>query len=153
MFCFRCGDFVYHEVFEQEKERIDYEHKLKFMSWKHHVVQRSFDAFSFIRTQDHGIVWRGLVATYPPLVPKEHCRAAELSSRRQALFEGRVSESWLSKRPKALAFAAWQSQQGEHSFHVVFAAVIMISTQDHLMSCARLSKFQWTTNAFTFEPL
>ena len=113
LFCFRCGDFVYHEVFEQEKERIDYTHKLKFMSWKEHVVQRSFDAFSFIRTQDHGIVWRGLVATYPPLVPKEHCIAAQLSSRRQALFEGNVFETWLSRRRNALAFAAWQNSQGK----------------------------------------
>jgi ubiquitin carboxyl-terminal hydrolase 22/27/51 len=114
LFCFRCGDFVYHEAFQQEKERVvDYSQQLPFMAWKEHPVQRSFDPFQYIKTQDHGIVWRGLVATYPALVPKEHFRATQLTSRRQALFEGRVHQKWLMTKPTALAFAATQSLLGQ----------------------------------------
>jgi hypothetical protein len=112
VFCFRCGDFCYHELFEQEKQRIDYTKQLAFMSWKEHTVQRSFDPFQFIKTQDHGIVWRGLIATYPPFVPSEHFRATQLTSRRQSLFEGRVKEKWLVTKPNALTFSASQCLLG-----------------------------------------
>lgn len=83
------------------------------MAWKEHTVQRSFDPFQFIRTQEHGIVWRGPIATYPPLVPKEHVRASKLSLRRQALFSGGIHEKWLVTKPAALAFSASQSLMRE----------------------------------------
>lgn len=114
MFCFKCGDFVYHPVFSQESERLECTDKLPWMAWKDHTVQRSFDAFQFLRSQDHGIVWRGLVATYPPLVPKEHVQATSLSMKRHALFDGLVQEKWLIQRPAALAFGASQRLRGEH---------------------------------------
>jgi ubiquitin carboxyl-terminal hydrolase 22/27/51 len=119
LFCFRCGDFVYHEAFQQEKERIDYSQQLPYTAWKKHKVQRSFDPFQYIRTQDHGVVWRGLVATYPALVPKEHLRATQLTSRRQALFEGRVHQKWLMTKPTALTFAATQSLLGQSASQVL----------------------------------
>lgn len=111
IFCFKCGDFVYHEVFEQEKIRIDSSKKLEYMGWKEHAVLRSFDAFDFLKTQDHGIVWRGLIATYPPLVPKEHFLATQLTLRRQSLFEGKSEEDWVLLSPASLRFAA--SQHGK----------------------------------------
>jgi hypothetical protein len=108
IFCFSCGDFVYHDVFEQEKIRIDCSKKLSYMGWKEHSVLRSFDAFQFLKTQDHGIVWRGLIATYPPIVPKEHFFATQLIMRRQALFEGNAAEDWVLSTSHALQFAAKQ---------------------------------------------
>jgi hypothetical protein len=108
LFCFCCGDFVYHEVFEQEKARIDHSKKVAVMAWKPHKLYRSFDPFHFMKTQDHGIVWRGLVATYPQLVPYEHVRATEGTSRRQALFNGEIQEKWMANKPVALTFAASQ---------------------------------------------
>ena len=109
VFCFSCGDTVYHEVFAQEKARIDCGRKLPSMAWKPHQLYRSFDPFQFIKTQDHGIVWQGLVATYPQLVPQEHIRATEAICRRQALFRGEVQEKCLTNCPAALTFAAVQS--------------------------------------------
>jgi ubiquitin carboxyl-terminal hydrolase 22/27/51 len=113
LFCFKCGDFVSHPLFDQERERLELSEKIPLMSWKAHRIYRSFDAFQFLDTQDHGIVWRGLIATYPVLVPKEHILAAQLSIRRQAMFEGRVHESWIATRPVALEFCANQSLLGE----------------------------------------
>lgn len=83
------------------------------MAWKDHTVQRSFDAFQFLRTQDHGVVWRGLVASYPPLVPREHVQATEVSMKRHGLFEGLVQENWLIQRPTAMSFASSQAIRGE----------------------------------------
>jgi hypothetical protein len=113
IFCFKCGDFVVHPIFEQEKMRLELSVKVPWMAWKEYTVQRSFDPFQFIRTQEHGIVWRGPIATYPPLVPKEHVRASQLSLRRQALFSGGIHEKWLVTRPTALAFSASQSLMSE----------------------------------------
>jgi len=109
IFCFCCGDFVYHEVFEQERARIDYSKTVPVLAWKPHQLFRSFSPFHFMKTQDHGIVWRGLIATYPQLVPREHIRATEFTSRRQALFNGELQSRPFANRPAALSFSASQS--------------------------------------------
>ena len=108
IFCSECGDCVYHEIFEQEKIRIACARKIPHMGWKEHAVLRSFDPFQFLKTPDSGIVWRGLVATYPPMVPKEHFCAAQLTLRRKALFEGSSHENWILPKSNALYFAASQ---------------------------------------------
>ena len=108
LYCFDCGDCIYHEVFEQEKIRIACARKMPHMAWKEHAILRSFDPFQFLKTPDSGIIWRGLVATYPPMVPKEHFCAAELTLRRHALFEGKSHEKWILPKSNALYFAASQ---------------------------------------------
>jgi len=113
LFCFECGDCVYHEVFEQEKIRIACTKKIPHMAWNGHAVLRSFDPFQFLKTADSGILWKGLVATYPPLVPKEHFCAAQLTLRRQALFEGNSREKWILPKSNALYFAASQHMKKE----------------------------------------
>lgn len=108
IFCFCCGDFVYHKVFEQERLRLDYARYFTSLSWREHKLQRSFDPFQFIVTDDHGIVWRGPIATYPALVPKEHFSATQLTTRRTDIFEGRVQEKWLITKANATALTASQ---------------------------------------------
>ena len=61
IFCSEYGDFIHHEIFEQEKIRIAVARKLPYMGWKEHEVLRSFDPFQFVKTPDNGILWRGLV--------------------------------------------------------------------------------------------
>lgn len=113
VFCFKCGDFCYHDVFDQERERIDISFRLPWMSWHEYPVQRSFDAMQFINTAEHGIIWRGLIASYPPLVPTELVRAARLSMRRLLVNRGEfASPSSLSWGSKALGFAVYENQQG-----------------------------------------
>lgn len=86
------------------------------MGWKDHPVQRSFDALRFMRLPDQGVVWSGMFATYPPLVPPAHVRAARLCMRRQLLFQGSVAELPDDATPGARDFTAHQSQQGAR-FH------------------------------------
>jgi len=115
LFCFECGDYIYHEIFEQEKIRIACTKKFPFMAWKDSGALRSFDPFQFVKTQDSGILWRGLVATYPPMVPKEHFCAVELTLRRRALFEGQIFETWILPKSNSLHFAATQRLKAEES--------------------------------------
>jgi len=95
--------------------RIDYENKMKHMAWKEHKVQRSFDPFQFMVSDEHGILWKGPIATYPALVPKEHSRATELTCRRKAIFDGSTQEKWMMTKPNAMALASFQRGLGKHN--------------------------------------
>lgn len=92
IYCFRCGDYVQHQIFEQEKERLDLIGTFPWMGWREHPVQRSFDALRFMRVLDQGIVWRGMTATYPPLVPWKHVVASRICQWRHSLFHGKSSD-------------------------------------------------------------
>ena len=113
MYCFQCGDFVNHRTFEQEKERIDLTEKLPWQAWKEHPVQRSFDALQFSHMQDQGIFWRGVHATYPVLVPREHIHAARLCRERQIVFQGEVNGLPRLAGRQAIEFTARQHLAGK----------------------------------------
>jgi len=112
IYCFQCGDFVCHPIFDQEKERIDLTQQLPWQAWKEHAVQRSFDALQFFRVQDQGVFWRGMVATYPPLVPKEHVLAARACLLRQQIIRGELDG--LLQRPEILRFGTRQQRTGTY---------------------------------------
>ena len=121
IYCFQCGDFVYHPIFDQEKERIDLAECLPWQAWKEHAVQRSFDAIQFFRLQDQGLYWRGVNATYPPLVPLEHVQAARACLNRQRLFNGQVVDLpflMAEQRPEVIRFATRQHGIGALRFAV-----------------------------------
>lgn len=104
---------MFHKLFDQERERLDLETKIPWLAWSDHPLQRSFDPLQFVQVEEYGILWRGLMATYPPLVPQEHVDAARLCVLRQAVFEGRVLESdWLVMGRRALDFAINQNRTG-----------------------------------------
>ena len=127
VFCFCCGDFVYHRLFDQERKRLDLEVKIPWLAWKDHPLQRSFDPLQFAQVEEYGIVWRGLMATYPALVPQEHVDAAQLCMLRKAVFEGHVNESnWFLMGRRALDFAIHEHKTGETS---------TLRTQDLPSSC------------------
>jgi len=95
---------------------MDISQRLPWMSWHDHAVQRSFDAMQFLQTAEHGVVWRGLIATYPALVPRELVQAGRLSMRRLLVNRGDfASPSSLSWGSKALDFAVHQNQKGTSS--------------------------------------
>lgn len=112
IYCFKCGEFVQHEIFVQEKERVDIVETFPWLGWKEHPVMRSFNALRFMRVLDQGIVWRGMSAEYPQFVPPFHVKAARLSLLRNALFEGNVSLTQ-SASPETRDFAIKQSRKGQ----------------------------------------
>jgi hypothetical protein len=90
VYCFSCGDFVRHEIFDQERHRIDLTETLPWMAWKEHPVQRSFEALQFLHIKDLGIFWTGMRARYPVLVPEHHVAASTLSVERQIVLRGEI---------------------------------------------------------------
>ena len=100
---------MYNCLFDQERERLDLEAKIPWLAWNDHPLQRSFDPLQFAQVEEYGIVWRGLKATYPPLVPQEHVDAAKYCLLRQSVFEGRILDSqWPLMGRRALDFAISQ---------------------------------------------
>jgi len=97
VYCFACcGDIIYHDVFDLERERIDLHHTVpQNWYWAEHSILRSFDPFQFVSTHndDVGLVWRGLVATYPSTVPRQHLAAARMVRQRQQLIKAPLSKS------------------------------------------------------------
>lgn len=114
VFCFKCGDIVYHQVFDQERERIDVSKRLPWMGWHDGPVQRSFDAMQFLNTTENGVVWRGMMASYPQLIPQELVQASRLSMQRLLVNRGELSSpSSLAWGSQALGFAVYQHENGK----------------------------------------
>lgn len=114
VFCFKCGDLIYHQIFHDERERIDISQRLPWMAWQHHAVQRSFDSMQFHSSPEYGVMWRGLIATYPQLVPSELVRAGRLSMKRLLVNRGEFASSPSSVLwgTRALGHAVYQNQKG-----------------------------------------
>ena len=115
IFCMKCGDFIYHEVFDQEKERIDISHYIPQFSWQAGSLTRSYEPFSFVSTPDHGIVWHGMVASYPTTVASEFVLAGRLALKRQLIFKGEMEAcgGCSTRGPMASHLAIMQSRMGK----------------------------------------
>ena len=135
VFCFPCGDFVYHSLFDQERERLDMETKFPWLAWSDHPLNRSFDPLQFAQVEEYGIVWRGAKATYPPLVPQEHVDATRFCLQRQALFEGYVLEKqWPLMGRRALDFSIIQNQRSKFHEIVLCLPYTVLSTPDYKLT-------------------
>jgi hypothetical protein len=125
VYCFKCGDFVYHPVFECERQRIDIATCLPWMAWGVHPVQRSFDALQFMRLQDQDLYWRGMMATYPPMVPEHHAQACRSSWYRYNILRGNVERLPLDMSNAARVFASRQAIKSKYmDLEYVFLSVI-----------------------------
>jgi ubiquitin C-terminal hydrolase len=126
VFCFKCGDIIYHEIFDQERERIDISKRLPWMGWHDGPVQRSFDAMQFLNTTENGVIWRGMIASYPQLVPQELVRASRLSMQRLLVNRGELSSpSSLAWGSQALGFAVYQNENESSRLSAIQAPVGM----------------------------
>jgi hypothetical protein len=114
VYCFPCGEFVRHEIFDQERHRIDVVETLPWMAWKEHPVQRSFEALQFLQVRDLGIFWRGMLATYPGFATSDHIKASRLSRERQIVCRGEVDQ--LPKHASQMAIEATVRQQLTRTF-------------------------------------
>ena len=90
LFCMGCGDVIRHECFDQERTRIFFEHNYPTLSWKGFNIIRGVDPSSFAITPKHGVVWQGLIATYPTPVRPELVQAAQYAAQRISIFRGDV---------------------------------------------------------------
>jgi hypothetical protein len=112
VYCFSCCEYVHHEVFFNEKHRIDVMETLPWMAWPDSAIHRSFDALQFVHIRDVGIVWKGMKATYPILVSKEHFRATKLCRDRFIMFHGEVEQLPWDASSVAIEFTTQQQTSG-----------------------------------------
>lgn len=113
IFCMKCGDFVYNEVFDREKERIDILFQLPSYAWGRNkpllrsfslgdiledfvIVPEEIDEQSHDRKIVNKVVWRGLRASYPSEVPEEFIKAARYTLKRLKIFH----ESFIESKPQ-----------------------------------------------------
>jgi len=94
IYCFPCADIVYHTIFDMENERLEVEATLPHIAWPPHPVQRSMDAFQFVTLPEHGVVWNGIVASYPSVVPNHHRHMGKLMIKRHTLMRGAIQCKW-----------------------------------------------------------
>jgi len=110
IFCMACGDFIYHECFDQERERLFVEIHFPSLCWKETPILRGVDPSSFIFTPEHGVMWRGMMATYPNPVSTQIVHASRFAAKRLLMFRGLVGEKTIDWGPKALALAIYQQR-------------------------------------------
>ena len=87
LFCFSCGDQVYHPAVDAEVERVDVCRRLPRLGYGPRPLRRSYDPLSFLLAPDgRGVIWRGMRAAYPPAVPAALVEAGRAALRRAAAF-------------------------------------------------------------------
>ena len=94
IYCVPCAETVHHPVFDMEHERLEVAANLPTMAWPAHPIQRSMDAFQFLTLPEHGVVWKGIMADYPSVVPDQHLRIVRLMKRRHDILAGKVQCQW-----------------------------------------------------------
>lgn len=116
-----CGDNVYHECFDQERDRICLEYNIPSLCWKETPIIRGFDPSSFIFTPENGVIWRGMMATYPTPVSPRLIQAAQYGLKRLSIFSGNVGERMVDG-VNATKLAVYQQEQCKfvvhHSTHI-----------------------------------
>jgi hypothetical protein len=85
---------------------------IPWMAWADHGIQRSFDALQFLHIRDVGIIWKGMKATYPIMVPKEHVLATQLCRDRYSMFHGEIDQLPPYASKKAFEFTKQQHYSG-----------------------------------------
>lgn len=109
LYCFGCADIVRHDIFDMERVRLQISAAIPAMAWPAHPVQRSMDAFQFLSLPEHGVVWKGLMASYPSVVPDQHLKMAQFMMKRHNLMKGKLKCKWGNK---ALNVGLYQYQNG-----------------------------------------
>lgn len=81
-----------------------------------------------------GIFWKGMKATYPPIVPMEHVHIARLCLQRQLMFHGKIDELHSLSRSndyRMIEFTAMQNQKGKSLWllYTVIHSFLLIATK------------------------
>jgi len=137
IYCMKCGDFVYCDVFDSEKERVEISFQVPWFQWdRHRKLQRSFafreegDDFYVIpnhfvpedkkdtnsehrsaREPSAIVVWKGFQATYPPDVSYEFILAAQRTLSRLKFFRGVLTPSHFLKACSSTSKIAYRQYQ------------------------------------------
>lgn len=133
-----CGDNVYHECFDQERERIALEQNIPLLCWKETPVIRGVYPSSFMLTPENGVVWRGMMASYPSPVSPQLVQASQLALKRFSIFRGDTSNRLFEWGANDIELATYQREQREfllveQTTHVYlpYSPLLIMSNQFH----------------------
>jgi len=107
-----CGDKVYHECFDQERERVFLEQNIPQLSWRETPIIRGIDLSSFIAAENQ-IIWQGMIASYPTPVSAQFVQASQLAVKRIAIFRGEIYNGLKHLGPKAMELFNHQQCHGK----------------------------------------
>jgi hypothetical protein len=113
LFCMPCGKVIHHECFEQERERLFLEHNIPTLCWSETPIIRGIDPSSFCITPENGVVWRGMMATYPAPVASQLVEASRLAIKRSSIFRGDRCNRSMNLGPEAVKLSMYQLRQGK----------------------------------------
>jgi hypothetical protein len=108
-----CGDFVYHECFDQERERVFLEQNIPQLSWRDTPINRGIDPSSFVVTAENKVLWQGIIASYPTPVSAQFVKASKLAAKRFAIFRGELWNDIKYLGPKAMEVFKYQQCHGK----------------------------------------
>lgn len=112
-----CGDMVYHECFDQERERVFLEQIVPQLSWRETPIIRGVDPSSFV-VKENQILWQGMVASYPTPVSAQFVQASKLAAKRIAIFRGEICNG--SKHLGRKAMELFNHQQCHGKMSIIF---------------------------------
>ena len=137
----RCGDFIYHPVFDREKLRIDLKYTLPWLSWNEGILKRSIDLYPFTDPDICGSTWPRINATYPCNASPVLIKAGQNSLRRYHIFNGNLEQS-LGWGLKSLRLSLRQKQESKylHTF------------KKYIYKIQSLSKPETSTFMLIFHP-
>lgn len=104
---------MYHECFDQERERVFLEQNIPQLSWRDTPFIRGIDPSSFIVTGENQVIWQGLIASYPTPVSTLFVQASQLATKRIAVFRGETWNGLKFVGPKAMELFKYQQCQSE----------------------------------------
>lgn len=114
---------MYHECFDQERERVFLEQNIPQLSWKDTPIIRGIDPSSFIVTAANQVIWQGLIASYPTPVSSLFVQASQLAAKRIAIFRGEMWSGLKHLGPKAMELFKYQQNQSEILLSFLFLHV------------------------------
>jgi len=116
----RCGDFIYHPIFDREKLNVDLSFNLPWLSWKQGVLNRSIDLLhpiqmnlSSSKDDTSSLPLFRLKATYPCDASDVLMKAGRKSLTRYQLFHGYSNVSF-NGETESLKFMLRQKNTGKY---------------------------------------
>jgi hypothetical protein len=111
-----CGNVIHHECFDQERERLFLEHNIPTLCWSETPIIRGIDPSSFCITLKNGVVWRGMMATYPTPVSSQLVEASRLAIKRSSIFRGDRCNRSMKLGSAAVKFSMFQLRHGKFGY-------------------------------------
>ena len=116
LYCFRCGDVVYHEIIDRIQFSTEIYYKFPWLSWgkETDAIRPVMEPSAFVVINGQ-LFWPGMIASYPSKASPILLQAARLCLKRSRIFEGELGCPGSAQWGKlASELAVFQSQRRKY---------------------------------------